>query len=198
MDLLGDRWTLLVVRELMTGPKRFGAIRANLPGISANLLTQRLTELEAAGVLVHRDLPPPANVAVYELTDWGYESEPVFQALGRWGARSPWRLPDQPFSAASLVLSLGTMFQPRLAQGIHLKIGLRVGAESYLADVGPRGLSVTAAPDLPRCDATLSGAPEDIAGFIYFGQPGPEIIGNQRSAERFAACFTLPPEAPRP
>src|SRR4051795_6863651 len=86
LDLVGERWALLVMRELMLGPKRFSDLRANLPGISANVLTQRLEGLESAGVLVRRRLPPPAGSQVYELTDWGYESAPIFQALGRWAA----------------------------------------------------------------------------------------------------------------
>src|ERR671919_409087 len=88
MDLVGERWALLVMRELMLGPKRFSDLRADLPGISANVLTQRLEGLEAAGIVVRRKLPPPASSQVYELTRWGYESEPIFQALGRWAARS--------------------------------------------------------------------------------------------------------------
>src|ERR671926_599458 len=83
LDLVGERWALLVVRELLLGPKRFGDLRASLPGISANVLVQRLEGLEAAGVLVRRKLAPPASVQVYELTEWGYGSEPIFQALGR-------------------------------------------------------------------------------------------------------------------
>ena len=109
---MGERWALLVMRELLVGPKRFSDLRASLPGISANVLTQRLEGLEAAGVLVRRRLPPPAPVQVYELTEWGYESEPIFQALGRWGARSPGHDPSLPLSAASLLLSLRTMLDP--------------------------------------------------------------------------------------
>src|SRR3712207_9556825 len=90
----------------MLGPKRFSDLRSDLPGISANVLTQRLEGLEAAGVLVRRKLPPPASAQVYELTEWGYESEPIFQALGRWAARSPQHDPNLPFSAASFLLSL--------------------------------------------------------------------------------------------
>src|SRR5919205_2844126 len=109
LDLVGERWALLVMRELMLGPKRFSDLRADLPGISASVLTQRLEGLEAAGVLVRRKLPPPAGTQVYELTEWGYESEPIFQALGRWAARSPLHDPTLPFSAASFCLSLRTM-----------------------------------------------------------------------------------------
>src|SRR5437764_2770944 len=112
LDLVGERWALLVMRELMFGPKRFSDLRASLPGISASVLTQRLEGLEAAGVLIRRKLPPPASVRVYELTEWGRESEPIFQALGRWASRSPLHDPTLPFSAASLLLPLRTMLEP--------------------------------------------------------------------------------------
>src|SRR5918997_6222030 len=82
LDLVGERWALLVMRELMMEPRRFSDLRASLPGISANVLTQRLESLETAGVLHRRKLPPPAASQVYELTPWGYEAEPIFQALG--------------------------------------------------------------------------------------------------------------------
>src|ERR687889_1230549 len=104
LDLVGERWALLVMRELMLGPRRFRDLKASLPAISANVLTQRLEGLEAAGVLVRRKLPPPASAQVYELTAWGRESEPIFQALGRWAARSPAHDPGLPFSTASLLL----------------------------------------------------------------------------------------------
>ena len=97
------------------------------------MLTQRLEGLEAAGVLVRRKLPPPAAAQVYELTEWGYESEPIFQALGRWAARSPPHDPTLPFSAASLLLSLRTMLDPERAEGLEARIGFRLGEETFLA-----------------------------------------------------------------
>ena len=93
LDLLGERWALLVMRELMFGPRRFSDLRASLPALSANVLTQRLEGLEAAGVVRRTRLPPPASVQVYELTEWGREAEPIVLALGRWGARSPLQPP---------------------------------------------------------------------------------------------------------
>src|ERR1044072_5200193 len=89
LDLIGERWALLVMRELMLGPKRFSDIRADLPGISANTLTQRLEGVEANGLVLRRRLPPPASAQVYELTEWGYEAEPIVQTIGGRGARSP-------------------------------------------------------------------------------------------------------------
>src|SRR5918998_3521966 len=117
LDLVGERWALLVMRELMLGPKRFSDLRADLPGISANVLTQRLEGLEAAGLLTRRRLPPPASAQVYELTPWGYEVEPIIQSLGRWAARSPAHDPTLPISAVSLMLSFRTMFDAERAQG---------------------------------------------------------------------------------
>src|SRR5207248_7286064 len=87
LDLVGERWALLVVRELLLGPKRFTDLRSGLPNASPNVLSERLRELEEAGVLRRRKLPPPAAAWVYELTAWGRDLEPVVTALGRWGSR---------------------------------------------------------------------------------------------------------------
>src|SRR3954452_11968178 len=88
-DLLGQRWALLVVRELLLGPKRFSDLRTGIPDISPNVLGQRLRELESSGILRRRKPPPPVATQVYELTDWGRELEPAVLALGRWASRSP-------------------------------------------------------------------------------------------------------------
>src|SRR5918998_1860577 len=106
LDLVGERWALLVVRELLLGPKRFTDLRAGLPHASPNVLTERLRELEAVGVVVRRKLPPPAASRVYELTDWGRELEGVIISLGRWGARSPSKPREAQLSIDSLILSL--------------------------------------------------------------------------------------------
>jgi DNA-binding HxlR family transcriptional regulator len=87
LDVIGDRWTLLLVRDLLVGPKRYGDLLEGLPGIGTNLLAARLRELEAAGIVERRVLPPPAGSAVYELTEAGQALEPVAFALGRWGTR---------------------------------------------------------------------------------------------------------------
>src|SRR5665213_1135148 len=89
LDLAGERWALLIVRELLLGPKRFTDLRTGLPRVSADVLAQRLRELEGAGLVAHRKLPPPAAAHVYELTPRGGELEPVLLALGRWGSRIP-------------------------------------------------------------------------------------------------------------
>jgi DNA-binding HxlR family transcriptional regulator len=88
LDLVGDRWALLVVRELMHGQKRYTDLAANLSGIGTNVLAARLKELESAGIVVRRTLPPPAASRVYELTEYGQELRPALRELALWGARS--------------------------------------------------------------------------------------------------------------
>ena len=163
LDLVGERWALLVMRELMFGPKRFSDLRASLPVISASVLTQRLEGLEAAGVLTRRKLPPPASVQVYELTEWGRESEPIFQALGRWGARSPVHDPTLPFSAASLLLSLRTMLYPARASGLDVRVGFRLGEEEFLGHLAEGRIGFERG-DLDGADLIFEGAPPVLAG----------------------------------
>lgn len=206
LDLVGERWALLVMRELMLGPKRFGDLRESLPGISANVLTQRLEGLEAAGVLVRRKLPPPASVQVYELTQWGYESEPIFQALGRWAARSPLHDPTLPFSAASFILSLRTMLDSAKAGSLDARIGFRLSdAETFLAHLAGGRIEIARGP-LDGADLIFSGAPPVMAGAIYGGQPMAalesagvlKVEGDRALAERFIGLFPLPPKASLP
>ena len=199
LDLVGERWALLVIRELMLGPKRFGDIRAGLPGISANVLTQRLEGLEAAGVLVRKRLPPPVSAQVYELTPWGYEAEPIFQTLGRWAARSPTHDPSLPLSAVSLLLSFRTMFDPERAKGLDARIGLRVGAESFLVRIAEgriRAVRGTAA----GTDLAFVGTAPALAAAVYGGEPlerleaagALKLEGDRALAERFVTLFPLP------
>ena len=205
LDLVGERWALLVMRELMFGPKRFTRLRATLPGISANILTQRLEGLEAAGVLVRRKLPPPASAQVYELTAWGYASEPIFQALGRWAVRSPAHDPTLPFSPASLLLSLRTMLDPNRAAGIEALIGFRLEAETFLGRLADGRIEI-ASGTLDEADLIFTGTPPAIASAIYGGQALAEletagalrVEGDRALAERFTTLFPLPPKADGP
>jgi DNA-binding HxlR family transcriptional regulator len=203
LELVGERWALLVLRELLLGPKRFGDLRADLPGISANVLTQRLEGLEASGLLVRRRLPPPVSAQVYELTQWGYEAEPIVQTLGRWAARSPAHDPTLPISATSIMLSLRTMFSPERARGLHARIGFRLGHETFLA-VLQDGVMQLDRGDADQGDAVFTGSPELIAAAIYgkapFDQlePALTVSGDVELAERFRSIFELPAKAEMP
>ena len=203
LELVGERWGLLVVRELMLGPKRFTDLRHDLPGISPNVLSQRLSELEHASIVLRRRLPPPAPAAVYELTPWGRELEPLIREFGRWAARSPTMPEGLPMSVNSLVLSLRTMFNAQAAKGFKGKIGLRLGAHDFTATVNQGRIEVT--PGLQEgCDAELRGDPDPLAGVIYGGVTleaamrggGLALSGDKRVAARFVRLFPLPPRAP--
>ncbi len=202
LDLIGERWALLVMRELMFGPRRFSDLRTALPGISANVLTQRLDGLEAAGLLHRRRLPPPAAAQVYELTEWGYEIEPVLRALGRWAARSPGHDPSLPISTVSLLLSLRTMFSPERAAGVAGRIAFRIGAERYLCTIAAG--RITVAPEAQgAADLELEAAPAIIAALVYGGQPADaleaqgllRVEGDRALLARFPDLFPLPPKA---
>ena len=205
LDLIGERWALLVMRELMLGPKRFSDIRADLPGISANVLTQRLESLEGAGILVRRALAPPASGQVYELTEWGYQSKPIMGALGRWATRSPGHDPALHFSAVSLILSFQAMGQPGLPRDIDAVIGFRLGRESYRVTI--KGGAVGAERGgTEGADLVFTGAPGAVAAAVYGGVPLAQlehdgaiaIEGDRALAERFVTLFPLPPKAPVP
>lgn len=201
LDLVGERWALLVMRELMLGPKRFSDLRTSLPGISANVLTQRLESLEQAGVVTRHRLPPPANAQVYELTAWGYEAEPIFQALGRWAARSPFHDPTLPFSATSLFLSFRTMFDAGRAGDLDARIGVKTPHDSFVVRI--LGGKLKGSRSLDKADVTFVGDASAVAGVIYGGVPlkamtgsgALTIEGDRALAERFIGLFPMPSKA---
>ena len=180
----------------MLGPRRFSELRADLPGLSANVLTRRLAELEGRGLIVRKRLPPPASVQVYEATEWGLEAEPIIQALGRWAARSPRHDPTLPLSAVSIMLSFRTMISAERATGFEGRIGFRFGEESYLARVADGRIEV-ARDDLADADAVITAEPTALAAVVYGGAPLDMIAieGDRPLAERFLGLFVLPPKA---
>ncbi|MDQ3246872.1 MAG: helix-turn-helix transcriptional regulator [Pseudomonadota bacterium] len=196
MDLIGDRWAMPVVRELLLGPRRFGDIKGSLRGVSANVLSQRLDQLEEAGVLIRRKLPPPASVQVYELTRWGYEAAPIFQALGRWAVRSPRHDPSKPFTPVSLMLSLRTMFSDEAAGDFEARIQLVFGGEDFLWERTGRQIRIGRG-QIDHPDFTLTGPPAAIAGIVYGGAPlsSVETDGDMALAKRFMTLFPLPKKA---
>ncbi|MFC9766362.1 winged helix-turn-helix transcriptional regulator [Rhodococcus jostii] len=127
LDLIGERWSLIVVRELMLGPKRFTDLRSGVLGASANVLSQRLRDLENAGVVRRATLGPPTRAQVYELTEWGLELEPVLRALGRWGVRSPTMPHGAQVSNETTVLSLRTMLEDTPLGDVKVRLELRLG-----------------------------------------------------------------------
>jgi DNA-binding HxlR family transcriptional regulator len=193
LELIGERWTLLVLRELMLGSRRFSDLRGDLPGISANVLTQRLAELEDRGLVVRKKLPPPASVQVYEATPWGLEAEPIVQSLGRWAARSPGHDPTLPLSGVSLMLSFGTMFDAERGKKFDGRIGFRLGPDSYLVRIRKGRFKVTRS-EAGASDALFTASPTAIAAVVYGGAPIDTVLieGDRQMAERFVKLFPLP------
>src|SRR5947207_658087 len=134
LDVVGERWALLVVRELLYGPKRFTDLRLGLPTASQNVLSHRLRQLEDAGVVRRRRLGPPASAWAYELTERGSELEPAVVQLARWGSRAPLRSGAE-LSAAALVLALRTTFEPAAAGDLRASYELQLGDDRFRAEV---------------------------------------------------------------
>lgn len=196
LDLIGERWALMVLRELSFGPRRFSELRADLPGISANVLTQRLTDLENRGLVRKTRLPPPASVQVYEATDWGLEAAPVIRAMGRWAARSPMHDTSLPVSPVSVMMSMETMFDPSLAQGLTIRAAIRLKDTEFGGEVRDQSFRAWRGA-CPDPDFSVSGTPEQLAGILYGGAPLDimHFEGDRSAAERFRSLFHLPPKA---
>lgn len=202
LEILGERWAMLIVRELLLGPRRFSDLREVLPGISAKVLTERLENLAGWGVLTRSKLPPPASVQVYELTEWGYAAEVPIMELGRWAARSLHHNPHLPLSSVSLMTSMKTMQLPVLAEAPDMRIGMQVGEEEFVVTITD-GLFNAERARIENCAAVLRspGAPP-IAGALYADIPldaleseaGLVVEGDRKLVERFVRLFGLPPK----
>lgn len=198
LDLVGERWALLLVRELLLGPKRFTDLRTGLPGASPNVLSQRLKELEEAGVLRRRRLEPPARVWVYELTEWGRELDGVVLRLGRWGARAA--LPaGGDLSVDALVIALRTTFDPELAGSLRACYEVRLGEDRFRLDVADSRLDV-ARGRADRPDATIDTDARTLRSVIFGGRPLAEAVGagdltmdgDRRAVARLVELFPRP------
>jgi DNA-binding HxlR family transcriptional regulator len=193
MELLGERWAMLVLRELAYGPRRFSELKADLAGISANVLAQRLAELESRLLVRRTKLPPPASVQVYEATEWGLQAVPVIASLGKWAARSPQHDPTLAMSHVSLIMSLHTLFSPAVAGDFAARIGFRLGQASYVVSIADGAIDV-ARGDIEDCAVTFTGPPSAVAAVIHGGAPLEtiEVEGDLALATRFVTLFPLP------
>jgi DNA-binding HxlR family transcriptional regulator len=199
LDLVGERWALLVVRELLLGPKRFTDLRDGIPHASANVLSQRLRELEDAGVVQRGTLPPPAASKIYELTEWGRGLEPVILALGNWGARSP-RLPrGAGMSVDCQMLALKTMFDAEAAGDLDATYQLVIDGHRFSAQVAGGRFEIIRGM-LAEPDATIATDSGTLRELVWAGaklddaaRSGEvEIGGDRRAAARLLKLFPLP------
>ena len=199
LDVVGERWALLVVRELLLGPKRFTDLRAGIRHASPNVLSQRLRELEGAGVVRRGTLPPPAASRIYELTEWGRGLEPVIIALGDWGSRSPHLRRGLGMSVDCHVLALKTVFEPAAAQGLDACFQLRVDGHRFRARVSAGSFEIRRGT-LENPDATITTDSRTLAALVWEGRPladarragEVEIEGDEKAVKHFLRLFPQP------
>jgi DNA-binding HxlR family transcriptional regulator/putative sterol carrier protein len=199
LELVGERWALLVVRDLILSPKRFTDLRRGLPRIPSNVLSARLKELEEAGIVRRRLLPRPQTGVVYELTEFGQELEEVVLRLGLWGARTLGEpRPEDTVNPDSMMLALRATFRPEAARGLRASYELRLGEIVLHARVDKGSLEVAEGP-LPDADLILE---TDLAlRLLMSGDLSPRdavksgkvrIVGKIDLLERFAEMFHIP------
>jgi DNA-binding HxlR family transcriptional regulator/putative sterol carrier protein len=203
LDLVGERWALLVVRELLLGPKRYTDLRRGLPNASPNVLAERLRELEAAGLVRRRTLPPPAASRVYELTAWGLELEEVVTGLGRWAAGSPTPPSDAPIASAdSIILALRSLFDAGAAHGLRASYDLRLGDDRFRIEVAGDQISAVRG-DADHADAIIDTDPDTLNAVLWGERSladaqcsGTLTVGGDKAAvDRFLALFPMPDPA---
>jgi DNA-binding HxlR family transcriptional regulator/putative sterol carrier protein len=200
LDVVGERWALMVVRELLLGPKRFTDIRRGLPHVSPDVLAQRLRDLEQAGIVNHRRLPPPYASQVYELTGSGRALEPVLIELGRWGgANAPTPSDEMCMSLDSYVVSLRTLFDPVRAGDFAARVELRLGDERFRVVIADSRVEAGHG-ELPDADAVIEADPTTLLDVLHGHRPLADALnagtmrfsGDRRKAKRFTQLFPLP------
>ena len=192
LDIVGERWALLVVREMIFGPKRFVQLRDGLHGVSPNVLSQRLRDLEQAGIVRRGVLDPPASVAIYELTARGRALGPILLELGRWGSQQPMTTSGE-LSVNALLLALKTVFDP--AAAVNATFALRVDGDWFRVTVAGDSIDITRG----RTDHPAVTFDTDVATLrsVAFGRDGRLTVdGDRLLAERFARMLSVPNHRP--
>jgi DNA-binding HxlR family transcriptional regulator len=198
-ELLGQRWALLVIRELLLGPKRFTDLRAGIPDVSPNVLSERLRELEQSGIVRRRKLPPPAAARVYELTHWGAHLEPAVLALGRWASGSPSFPRDAKMGPDSVVLALKSTFDPTAAEGFDATYELVLDDLPFRIAVTD-GRFEAQRGEADRPDATIRTDPDTMTALVFRGRSitdglrerDIQIEGSKQAVTRLIRLFANP------
>ena len=197
LDAVGERWALLVVRELIFGPKRFSQLRDGLRGVSPNVLSQRLRDLEEGGIVRRDALDPPAGVAVYELTARGLALEPILLELGRWGSREPLPAAGR-LSASAVLLALKTVFDPAAADRHDAVFALRVDGDWFRLTVADGSIDI-AHGRTEHASVTLEADAATLRSVAFGREPISAaerdgrltVGGDHRLAERFTHMFPV-------
>ncbi len=198
LDVVGERWALLVVRELLFGPKRFTELSRGLPAMSQNVLAARLRELETDGIVCNYRLGPPASTRVYELTSRGYELEDVLIALGRWGSVVPLDAMDAgaELSVDGFALALKTQFDRHRAGSLRVRVELCLDGDRFRAEIADGEFTI-ARGAVREPEVVLDGDVATLRSVVFDGLPLADalrshplrLIGEQRLATRFVTCF---------
>lgn len=191
LDAVGDRWALLIVRDLLLGPKRFTDLGRGLPGAATDVLTQRLRDLADVAVVERVTLPPPGAATVYRLTERGRALEPVLVALGRWGTRLPFPPGERDLTADSFAVALTTTFDPAAARGLDVTVGLVLGADRVRARVREGRLELSRGD--AAADATITADIATLREVVWRGRSTADlrIDGDRPAAERFLTLFPV-------
>lgn len=198
MDTIGERWALLVVRELLLGPKRFVDLSAGLPHASQNVLSRRLKELDSAGLIQRVKLGPPVSAFAYELTDIGRGLEPALVALARWGAILP-TVPNATMSADALALGLKALYTPSPDDTTPTKVGLTLDGDPLSVSVRPEGVEVRRG-QVAALSFVVAGSTVDVWSVVIGDRRLGDALkagsitidGDTQEAERFFALFSAP------
>ena len=198
LEIVGERWALLIIRDLLVSPKRFTDLRQGLPRIPTNILSTRLKELEEAGVVRRRVLPRPSGAVVYELTDYGQELDEIVMALGRWGAQ---RLgepgPEDIVTQDSMIMAMRSTFHPEAAIGQNVRYQLNLGPIVLHLDIDDGNLEVAGgeAPDRdivietgPAIKALMSG---EITPDEALADGSVTVTGDPDLLKQFAETFYI-------
>jgi DNA-binding HxlR family transcriptional regulator len=191
LDLIGERWALLVVRELALGPKRFTDLRQGLPGVATNVLSLRLRQLERDGIVTRRQLPPPAPAQVYELTKPGRDLVPIMLALGRWGAGTMGpRSSEQALRGEWLALALMAFFDAEAAEGLSATIELDLDGVRFTLRLEGGRLDVTPGTSGP-VDLAIAADAELLVQFLAGAPVSIQAEGDRDLLGRLPALFPL-------
>jgi DNA-binding HxlR family transcriptional regulator/putative sterol carrier protein len=205
LELVGERWALLIVRDLLVGPRRFTDLRHGLPRIPTNVLSERLKELEHAGIVHRRVLPRPAASVVYELTEYGSQLDDVLMRLGLWGAQSLGQpRPGEIMTADSMVMALRATFVPEAAHGLQVSFELRLGEIVLHARIGAGTVAVAEGP-LANADLVIEAGPAvkdlmtgELSAAQAIDNGSVRLTGNPALLERFVELFHIPARATSP
>ncbi len=199
VEIIGERWAMLLIRDLLVGPKRFGELQRGLPRIPTNILTARLKELEAAGIVQRRASAQPGGGVLYELTPRGHELEAPVLALGRWGAKNllDEPRPDEIVTNDSMIMALRTTFQPDAAKGVHASYELHMGPVVIHARID-NGKIVAGEGALQNADLIIEAGPalksvmaREVTPREAIANKSVRITGDPNLFDRFAELFKI-------